>query len=133
MQKQLIKGNASSGNMYCEICKQIVPTPHHCLVQVKPTPKKNKDLKFSIYYDFECSQENGIHIPNLCVAERVCQHCDRLDIDTPSDHCQATQHRLIFQGPRTLKVLMDWFLEVDTDDHRQTTYKNLDAIIIAHN
>jgi hypothetical protein len=50
-------------------------------------PKKNKEeLKIYIYYDFECSQENGMHTSNLCVAEHVCQHCDSLDIDTPCNH-----------------------------------------------
>jgi hypothetical protein len=49
MAKKLLKGHACSGNIHCKICKKIVPTPHHCFVQVKPTPKKNKDLKFYIY------------------------------------------------------------------------------------
>jgi hypothetical protein len=40
------------------------------------------------------------------VAERVCQHCDSLDINTPCDHCQATQRRFIFEGPHTLKLFM---------------------------
>jgi hypothetical protein len=38
MSKQLLKGHACSGKMHCKICKKIVPTSHHCYVQVKPTP-----------------------------------------------------------------------------------------------
>jgi hypothetical protein len=101
-------------------------------VQVKPTPKKKKDLKTYIYFDFECSQENGTHTPNLCVAERVCQHCDSLDIHTPCDHCQAGQRRFIFQGLDTLKEFMDWILETETHQG-EVTFKNQDAIVIAHN
>jgi hypothetical protein len=41
------------------------------------------------------------------VAERVCQYCDSLDIDTPCDHCQTTKRRFIFEGPSTLKNFMD--------------------------
>jgi hypothetical protein len=78
------------GTSIVKICTKNVPTPHHCYVQVKPTPTKNKDLYLYIYFDFECTQENGIHIPNLCVAECVCQYCDSLDINTPCDHCQAS-------------------------------------------
>jgi hypothetical protein len=86
-----------------------------------------------IYFDFECSQENGIHTPNLCVAERVCQHCDGLDIDTPCDHCQATPRRFIFQGQDTLKQFMDWLLKTETNNWGDVTFKNQEAIVIAHN
>jgi hypothetical protein len=85
-----------------------------------------------IYYDFECIQENGIHTPNLYVAEPVCQNCDSLDIDTPYDYCQATQRRFIFEGPTTLKDFMDWILEAETTNYGHTTFKNQDAIVIAH-
>jgi hypothetical protein len=96
-------------------------------------PKKNKDLNMYIYFDFECSQENGTPTPNLCVAERVCQHYDNLDIDTPCDHCQATPRRFIFQGPDTLKQFMDWILETETNNQGRLTFKNQEAIVIAHN
>jgi hypothetical protein len=49
--------------------KKLVETPHYCFVQVKSTLKKNKDWKIYIYFDFECTQENGTYTPNLCVAE----------------------------------------------------------------
>jgi hypothetical protein len=86
-----------------------------------------------IYFDFECSQENGIHTPNLCVAERVCQYCDTLDIDTTCEHCQAAQRRYVFQGPDTLKQFMDWILQSETDEKGTVTLKHAEATIIAHN
>ena len=30
-----------------------------------------------IFYDFECTQENGIHVPNFVVAQGVCSHCEK--------------------------------------------------------
>jgi hypothetical protein len=76
---------------------------------------------------------NGIHTPNLCIAERVCQHCYSLDINTPCDHCQAAQRRFMFQGPTTLKDFMDRLLETKANDRGDVTFKNQDAIVIAHN
>jgi hypothetical protein len=87
-----------------------------------------------IHYDFECSQENGTHTPSLCLAERVCQHYDSLDIDTSCNHCEAfgTQRRFIFR-PQTLKM-MDWLLETETYDRENVTFRHEEAIIgIAHN
>jgi hypothetical protein len=124
----------ATGKKLCQIYKKIVSTPHHCYVQVKPTPKKNKEeLNMYIYYDFECFQENGIHTSNHCVDERVCQHCDSLDIDTPCDHCQATKRCFVFEGPHTLKDFMDWLLETEADDRGALAFKNQDVIVIAHN
>ena len=38
-----------------------------------------------IYFNFECTQENSTHVPNLCVAHHVCQHCHYLPVDK---HCK---------------------------------------------
>ena len=32
-----------------------------------------------IFFDFECSQDTGVHIPNYCIAHRACDLC----IDKP--------------------------------------------------
>ena len=29
-----------------------------------------------IFYDFECTQENGRHTPNFVVAQSICSHCE---------------------------------------------------------
>ncbi|XP_048775446.2 uncharacterized protein LOC125680045 [Ostrea edulis] len=135
MSKQLLKGHACGGKTQCRICKKLVTTPHFCFVQKKPKPKRNKELKMYIYFDFECTQENGIHTPNLCVAERVCQHCDSLDIDTRCDYCHAfgSQRRFVFQGPDTLKQFMDWLLQSETDEKGNVSFKHDETTAIAHN
>jgi hypothetical protein len=43
------------------------------------------------------------------------------------------QRRFIFEGPTTLKDFMDWLLETDADALGNLTFKNQDAIVIAHN
>ncbi|XP_048729914.2 uncharacterized protein LOC125647269 [Ostrea edulis] len=135
MSKTLLRGHACGGKTLCRICKKLVTTPHLCFVQWKPKPKRNKDLKMYIYYDFECTQENGIHTPNLCVAERLCQHCDTLYIDTQNEHCQGfgSQRRFVFQGPGTLKQFMEWLLQSETDEKSNVSLKHDEAIVIAHN
>jgi hypothetical protein len=135
MSKKLLNGHACGGKIQCKIYKKLVTTPHHCFVQVKPTPKKNKDPKIYIYFDFECTQENGTHTPNLCVEERVCQHSDSLDIDTPFERCKGlgSQRSFIFQGQNTLKQFMEWFLHTEIYENGTVVLKHDEATVIAHN
>ncbi|XP_062575961.1 uncharacterized protein LOC134237834 [Saccostrea cucullata] len=66
--KKLFPHHKCGGQKQCKICKKIVDTDHQCYVQQKPQKKKKKGkdtLQFYIYFDFECTQETGIHIPNL--------------------------------------------------------------------
>ena len=114
---------------------------HKCYVQIKPQHKdsvkdRKKPLQMYIYFDFECTQEKGIHVPNLCVAHRVCQYCEHLPIDQPCKRCEAFgPRRYLFQGPNTLKDFMDWLL-LATAPHAQgqaSAMVNKDAIVIAHN
>jgi hypothetical protein len=58
-----------------------------------------------------------------------------VDIDTPSDHCEAfgTQRRFILQGPNTLKQFMDWLLDAEVNDRGDVSFKHQEAIVIAHN
>jgi hypothetical protein len=39
----------------------------------------------------------------------------------------------VFEGPTTLKDFMDWLLETEGNDRGDVTFKNQDAIVIAHN
>ncbi|XP_061170747.1 uncharacterized protein LOC133180197 [Saccostrea echinata] len=136
MPKKLLSHHLCGGRKQCKICKKIVQNDHQCYVQQKP-PKKKKGketLQIYIYFDFECTQENGIHIPNLCVAHRVCQHCGHLPIEDPCPHCRhmgPRQH--VFQGLNTLKDFMDWLLQPISKGNKNGTLLHDEAIIIAHN
>ncbi|XP_061170591.1 uncharacterized protein LOC133179932 [Saccostrea echinata] len=133
--KTLLAHHLCGGQKQCKICKRIVENDHQCYVQQKPPKKKEKEeLQFYIYFDFECMQENGIHVPNLCVAHRVCQHCGHLPIEDPCPHCQhmgPRQH--VFQGSNTLKDFMDCLLQTTPKGNNQSVFLHDQAIIIAHN
>lgn len=86
--QKLLANHKCKGQNQCKIYKKIVKSDHQCYVQKKPEKKKD-ELQLYIYFDFECTQEHGIHSPNLCVAHRVCQHYDHLLVDEPCTHCQS--------------------------------------------
>ncbi|XP_061196432.1 uncharacterized protein LOC133204707 [Saccostrea echinata] len=136
MSKNLLPHHHCGGQKQCKICKKTVDTDHQCYVQLKPEKKKKKGketLQFYIYFDFECTQETGIHVPNLCVAHRVCQHCGHLPIEDPCPHCRhmgPRQH--VFRGPETLRQFMDWLLQ-PTTGNKNSALLHDEAIIIAHN
>ncbi|XP_062574745.1 uncharacterized protein LOC134236588 [Saccostrea cucullata] len=115
--KKLFPHHKCGDQKLCKICKKIVDADHRCYVRQKPQKKKKGKgtLEFTIYFDFECTQESGIHVPILCVAHRVCQHCDDLPIDRPCPHChQMGPRQHLFQGPDTLKKFMDWLFQPTT-------------------
>lgn len=107
MSKKLLANLKCGSQKQCKICKKIIDKDHQCYVQKKPEKKKKKDeLELYIYFDFECTQEHGIHILNLCVDHRVCQHCDHLPLNEPCTHCKALGPRQhVFRGPDTLNIL----------------------------
>lgn len=112
MSKKLMANHKCGGQKECKICKKkkkIVDKDHRCYVQIKPPHKKRKNsLDIYIYFNFECTQEKGIHVPNLCVAHRVCQHCDHLPVDEHCPHCETLgPRRHVFRRPDTLKEFMD--------------------------
>ena len=63
-----------------------------------------------IFFDFECRQDSGVHIPNYCIAHRACDLC----IDKPLDfHCSTCSEfeegrEVIFQGEETLSEFCNW-------------------------
>ena len=90
----------------CMTCKSEVSYDHLCYMQNMSSHEldKNEATQY-LFYDFECMQETGTHIPNLV----VCQ--DEMG-------CEWS-----FSGPNTAKEFCDWLLV----DERPPT------ICIAHN
>lgn len=89
-----------------------------------------------IFFDFECTQENEIHVPNLCVAHRACQHCDHLTVDQTCSHCEHLGlRRHLFRGPETLKQFIEWLFQTQPNatQKSQSQLLHQDAIVIAHN
>jgi hypothetical protein len=65
---------------FCSNCKTVVDICHKCFLSSDKFPYKAK--KNLIFFDNECYQLNGKHIPNLIVAKFVCIKClDMVDIE----------------------------------------------------
>ena len=75
------------GESYCRGCKKFHQDKHHQCFFRSTTELKNPD-KF-IFYDFECTQETGKHIPNLVVAQSACSACEQFSVTSTSKcvHC----------------------------------------------
>lgn len=83
------------GETYCPNCFQWFTnlsekSPHLCHMRALSSLSLTPIDKF-IFYDFECTQESGRHIPNLVVAHSACSQCeeegDCLDGDMSKKYC----------------------------------------------
>ena len=133
--KYMNRHQCTSNEVKCRYCKEMKPWDHKCFVQkvndnididmetedVDPTDSEPMTIPY-IFFDFECQQETGEHIPNFCVAHRACAYCIGLPIDIPCTLCDQRQH--VFSGPTTLKDFLDWLFECKR--HKKAT-------VIAHN
>ena len=114
------KNHVCKGKRKCHNCKQIVDFSHRCYIQPYQS-KMNHDSDdeesasyvkkpLFIFFDFECSQDIGVHIPNYCIAHRACDLC----IDKPLDfHCSTCSkfeegREVFFQGEETLSKFCNW-------------------------
>ena len=104
---------------FCKHCQGFFPFNHQCYVSPEPL-EKNKQKSY-IFFDFECTQESGIHVPNYCVAQITCFECRDQAIDTPCTHC-GEKRQFIFKGPTTGDDFCKWLI----DEHS-------DVIAVAHN
>ena len=61
------------GEIKCTVCLQYNFDEHRCYM--RSSRKKLDNPKF-IFYDFECRQDDGTHVPNFCVAQSMCGNCE---------------------------------------------------------
>ena len=91
----------------CPTCKiQCNPgdPDHQCYMQ-QLEPKEESSYNHLLFFDFECTQEHGIHEVNLCVV-----YDEEKEVG-------------VFQGKNAVKDFCNWLL---TDQHQ-------DCIVMAHN
>lgn len=72
------KNHVCENQKWCKNCNKPVDKDNHeCYLLTEKEKKKNKNQKFSgyIFFDYECSQEFGEHVPNLICAVKVCLNC----------------------------------------------------------
>jgi hypothetical protein len=82
--KERLEEHHVCGESFCRSCKKFHQDKHHKCYFRSTTNLKNPD-KF-IFYDFECTQETGKHIPNLVVAQSACSSCENVLL-TPDSKC----------------------------------------------
>jgi hypothetical protein len=70
---------------YCVKCKEVVSNDHRCYFPT--TVKQDPDFEGLIVFDYEAIQENGIHVPNLIIAEKICKECYENELDKNCKTC----------------------------------------------
>ena len=107
MDVRQLKGHQCVDNKKCPTCK-IGRNPndptHQCYIQ-QLQPKEESSYNQLLFFDFECTQEHGIHEVNLCVV-----------YDEEGEVA-------VFRGKNAVKDFCTWLL---TPDHQ-------DCIVMAHN
>ena len=117
------KNHVCKGMKKCKYCKKMVGPDHKCFIpkyeskqdkkmsnKVNMTSEKQQIKAMFIFYDFECQQDSGTHVPNFCVAHRVCEECICQPIDYPCTQCDSLQggKETIFRGKNTLAHFCTW-------------------------
>ncbi|CAD6239806.1 GSCOCG00012572001-RA-CDS [Cotesia congregata] len=134
-----IKTPHSCGKFLCSRCKELCEEGHFCfMTPVKLPPPTKQCVKF-VYYDFETRQDDkfhgsekmNIHVPNLCVAQQVCNVCcdiDDLELSTTRPWCNnCGVCETIFHGEDCVEKFVDYVLEIS----KPKTCKKV--VCIAHN
>ena len=88
----------------CKIMRNPQDLNHQCYMQ-QQEPKEESSYSHLLFFDFECTQERGIHEVNLCVVYG------------------ETGEANVFQGKNAVKDFCNWLL---TPQHK-------DCIVMAHN
>ena len=103
-------------------------------LQVEQAEEEDEDLGVKIFFDFESTQEKIIgenklgpifeHVPNLCVARKVCNSCKEDVIQQRFGGCETCgQNQWIFEGPDCRDQFCKWLFSEE----------NKWATAIAHN
>ena len=88
----------------CGVTLESKDTDHQCYIQQQEY-EEERSYNHLLFFDFEATQEHGIHHPNLCVVY------------------DEEKEVALFQGPDTVKEFCQWLL---TPQHKG-------CIVIAHN
>ena len=88
----------------CKIMRNPQDLDHKCYMQ-QQEPKEESSYNHLLFFDFECTQEHGIHEVNLCVVY------------------DEAEEVAVFRGKNTVKDFCTWLL---TPQHQ-------DCIVMAHN
>ena len=73
----------------CKSCSKYVVGKHLCYLRMKEP--KERPCKY-VFFDFECTQESGVHEANFLVAQTVCEQCQDQPCD-PDSKCSSCGNR----------------------------------------
>ncbi|ESO85566.1 hypothetical protein LOTGIDRAFT_155055 [Lottia gigantea] len=132
------------GEYECKICRKWHGKGDKwCYIQTididktKVEEKQDKDVTRFVFYDFECHQNTGEHIPNLCVLQLCCHFC--IGQATPCQHCDSTwnhQKEIIFSGSNTLDDVAKFFVHLSAKKVAPggcLITKSQNIVAVAHN
>ena len=135
------------GETKCKVCDEYyLENAHHLCYMRGMTPSIEPEN--FIFHDFECTQENGEHVPNFVVAQSICSHCEKEPITEKSvchecgSRCNICdkydnkekewernpcigcgKRQVIFKGSNTKREFCQWLI---SEQHKYVT-------AIAHN
>ena len=135
------------GEIFCKVCKQYFMDSDHHICYLRAKNSSVEPEKF-IYYDFECTQQDGKHIPNFVVTQSVCSKCENnpvtddatcVECGSRCNYCKkynskekeyerepcngCAKRQRIFSGENTLQEFCKWLID---EQHKNFT-------CIAHN
>ena len=79
--KSKSRNHICENQKFCKNCLMGVYYDHKCYILTESEKECRKkfdpleSLKGYIFYDYEACQIDGIHVPNLVVAEKICFNC----------------------------------------------------------
>ena len=94
----------------------------------KSCKQKSPPHKY-IFYDFETISESGTHIPNLCVAQMVCEGGISKPFESPCLYCGGVK-QVVFSGPNTQSEFGAWCLKSEYATFIAHNFKGFDGYFI---
>ena len=111
------------GVKYCKYCRAEKPVSHTCYIQPLKQKKPSPEQPY-IFFDFECLlDEENKHVPNLCVAHKVCGRCMTVPMNDMMYQCECEREQFIFKGESTLTDFCEFLF---SGNHHK-------SIVISHN
>ncbi|KAG1651986.1 putative DNA polymerase [Nymphon striatum] len=121
--KLVNRSQHTCGDLLCQNCKNYAPSDHICYIRYAP-PKK-PSLKY-IFYDFESIQETGKHVPNLCIALKICHECINnvgSCANCGDSNNNNNSYHIFDKGEETVDIFCNWLFDE----------QNKGYVCIAHN
>ncbi|MCG8622527.1 MAG: DNA polymerase [Proteobacteria bacterium] len=141
------KDNHECGQVKCYVCSTTHMDHEQHLCYLRSNSSDEEPEKF-IFYDFECTQEDGKHVPNFVVAQSICPNCEEESVTEKAtcnncgsrcDLCKqfnkteneyerypckgCGKRQVIFSGVNTQQEFYKWLI---SEQHKNFT-------VIAHN